>query len=91
MQGVCEFTPSRNFRRALTRSRILVVTALRLKSLYLAYAPDFIYAQSYFGLLSAVGIMAGVILCTFTEHLARFIIAAKTAWTRQRKGEWNLS
>ena len=50
-----------------------MISALRLKSLYLAISPDFIFAQSYLGLLSAVGAMLGVTLCTtvFLVDIAR--------------------
>ena len=41
-----------------------MISALRLKALYLAISPDFIFAQSYLGLLSAIGAMLGVMLCT---------------------------
>ncbi|ORY17179.1 hypothetical protein BCR34DRAFT_556169, partial [Clohesyomyces aquaticus] len=43
---------------------IIVITALRLKSLHLANSPDFVYAQTYLGLLSALGVMLNVILCS---------------------------
>ncbi|KAF2740916.1 hypothetical protein EJ04DRAFT_507371 [Polyplosphaeria fusca] len=42
---------------------LLAVAALRLKSLHLAVSSDFVYSQSYLGLLSAIGCMLGVILC----------------------------
>jgi len=40
------------------------VSGLRLKSLNLKTSSDFIYSQSYFVLLSAVGSMFGITLCT---------------------------
>jgi len=40
------------------------VTGLRLKALHLATSPDFTYSKSYLGLLSAVGSMSGIILCS---------------------------
>jgi hypothetical protein len=40
------------------------VTGLRLKALHLATSPDFTYSKSYLGLLSALGSMLGIILCS---------------------------
>ncbi|KAF2661058.1 hypothetical protein K491DRAFT_754255 [Lophiostoma macrostomum CBS 122681] len=71
---------------------VFVITALRLRSLNLIYAPDFVYAQSYFGLLSAAGVMAGIPLCTALQwfHIVRVTKAAVVKHKRKRDGGYEL-
>ncbi|KAF2794523.1 hypothetical protein K505DRAFT_241944 [Melanomma pulvis-pyrius CBS 109.77] len=60
-------------------SLLLIITALRLKSLHLAVSPDFVYSQSYLGLLSATGTMLAIVLC-ISVHLPKIAREAEKLW-----------
>ncbi|KAF2682210.1 hypothetical protein K458DRAFT_488890 [Lentithecium fluviatile CBS 122367] len=51
---------------------LIVISALRLKSVSLATSPDFIYSQSYIGLLSALGVVLGVSFCAIPNIVPLF-------------------
>ncbi|KAF2740917.1 hypothetical protein EJ04DRAFT_539653 [Polyplosphaeria fusca] len=69
---------------------LLVFTGLRLKSLNLATSSDFVFSQSFLGLLSAVGTMLGVLLCTSSSwpklvHEVRYRMICHVFWQSERE------
>ncbi|KAF2872965.1 hypothetical protein BDV95DRAFT_361907 [Massariosphaeria phaeospora] len=69
---------------------LLGFTAFRLKSLSLVSSPDFVWAQSYLGLLSATGAMLGVTLGAAGSYVALYKdakTAIRSSWYRARQAQ----
>jgi hypothetical protein len=52
---------------SLIEGRLLVIAGLRLKAISYTTSPDFVYSQSYLGLLSAQGVILGICTCVATQ------------------------
>jgi hypothetical protein len=55
---------------SLIEGRLLVIAGLRLKAISYTTSPDFVYSQSYLGLLSAQGVILGICTCVAQLPLA---------------------